>query len=80
MNPQVILQADIKHSIAQVWYSAHFDSHTYNKATAGKTARYGRALQDDAMALCGSPYFKISRRNWAKPALDFLARFEKGAL
>ena len=75
MTPQMILQADTKHGIAQSWYNAHFDNHLYNKATVGKSAEYGCALQDDAMALCGSPYFKVSRRNWAQSALDFLARF-----
>ena len=75
MNPRMRLQADIRHGNAQNWYNAHFKNHIYNKATMGKSAAYGCALQDDAMALCGSPYFKVSNRKWSQAALDFLALF-----
>ena len=78
MTPQMRIAADTKHGLAQNWYNAHFDNVAYGKATAGKGAAYGCALQDDAMALCGSPYFKVSSRNWAQAALDFLALFTSG--
>ena len=38
-------------------------------------------LIDDAMAICGSPYHRISRNNWPEAAWKFLAQFtlkEKG--
>jgi len=77
MNPQVQLQADIQHGLAQNWYNAHYDNHLYNKAIANKSPEYGCALQDDAMALCGSPYFKLSHRRWSPAASEFLAQFSR---
>ena len=60
---------------ATVKYSSRFFAHLYNAATKGKSTEYANALIDDALALCGSPFHKLSRRHWGEKALLFLDPF-----
>ena len=56
-------------------YHHRFDNDAYLRAIADKSVAYANALIDEALALCGHPYYKLSRRHWARPARTFLARF-----
>ena len=60
---------------AQNVYNMHFDNVRYTAATQGKSTQYANALIDEAMALCGSPYHKMSDRRWSTEAVAFLERF-----
>jgi hypothetical protein len=56
-------------------YHAHFNNVLYTKAIQGKTTQYANALIDEALALCGSPHYKVSFRNWSQEAIAFLKPF-----
>lgn len=60
---------------AQAKYNNRFDNVPYAKAIHGKSNRYANALIDDALALCGSPYYALSKRNWGADAIEFLRLF-----
>jgi len=60
---------------AQKVYNSAFDNHLYTMATQGKGTQYANALIDEAMALCGSPFHKMSNRRWSVKAVAFLERF-----
>lgn len=73
--------AIIKHSRTQeamTRYNRGYNNFLYQRAIAGKSATYGCALQDEALALCGHPAYRCSRRRWSKDAFRFLARFNNG--
>jgi len=57
-------------------YHARFNNDLYRAATKDRTCQYANALIDEAMALCGDPYFKLSYRNWSAAAEAFLAEFD----
>ena len=74
----MLIQEDIAREqmqTAMLRYHNHFANDTYRKATDGKTVAYANALIDEALAICGHPWYKLSRRHWAKLALAFLERF-----
>ena len=56
-------------------YNAAYSNTHHVKATQGKSTRYANALIDEALALCGSPYYKLSNRAWSVEAQSFLERF-----
>ena len=56
-------------------YHQAYDNELYTVATTGKSIEYANALIDEALALCGSPYYKLSRRQWSSNAIEFLKRF-----
>jgi len=56
-------------------YHARFNNVAYIAATEGKSVQYANALIDEAMAICGHPYYKLSHRRWAAEAQDFLKTF-----
>lgn len=56
-------------------YNGRYDNHVYSKATQGRGNAYANALIDEALALCGSPFYKLSNRNWGKDAQAFLSLF-----
>ena len=58
-------------------YHTHFDNDAYHRAVEGKSVAYANALTDEALALCGHPYYKLSRRHWARPAQSFLRLFRR---
>ena len=58
-------------------YHARFDNDAYRTAVEGKAVAYANALTDEALALCGHPYYKLSRRHWARPAQSFLRLFRR---
>ena len=58
-------------------YRQHQARHAYAKATKGKSVGYCNALIDEAMAICGSPYYGVTHRKWSSHALEFLAYFAK---
>jgi len=62
---------------ANQWYHAHFDNDAYRRAVEGKSVAQANALTDEALALCGHPYYKLSRRRWARPAQSFLRLFQR---
>ena len=47
----------------------------YLAATNGKRQRYCNRLIDDALAICGSPNYELSKTNYGQEALDFLNLF-----
>ena len=66
---------DDRHHRAMNVYHVHYDNKLYAKAIKGKSVRYGNALIDEALALCGSPFYKLSDRRWSAAAVAFLERF-----
>ena len=58
-------------------YHGRFDNDVYRYATEGKSVEYANALIDEALAICGHPSYKLSRRRWAQPAGAFLRLFPK---
>ena len=60
---------------AMAKYHAQFESYLFTAAIKGKTTEYANALIDEAMAMSGSPYYKLSNRNWSMKASAFLFRF-----
>jgi len=68
---------DEMHAEAMAKYNGRYDNAIYIAATEfpGKTVERILALQEDAMALCGSPYYHRSFLDWAPEELAFLALF-----
>lgn len=61
--------------------ATQYDPHVqalYFAATAGKSPRYAEALQDAALALCGSPFHRFDTRRWGEDALRYLEQFCEG--
>ena len=58
-------------------YHAHYHNDLYRDAVEGKSVEYANALIDEALAICGHPYYKLSRRRWAKPARAFLQLYKE---
>ena len=56
-------------------YHRGFVNDVYRSAVEGKSAGYANALIDEALALCGHPYYRLSYRRWAQSAQDFLKLF-----
>lgn len=63
------------HARAVEIYNACYDDGLYRRAIASKRAALISQLIDDALALCGSPYYRVSRHHWSEPARLFLMRF-----
>jgi hypothetical protein len=78
MNDTVELIADKQHELAMALYNARYDNALYSQATGGKSNGYANALIDEALALCGSPYYRVSRRNWGPEAVGFLSQVGGG--
>jgi hypothetical protein len=60
---------------AMTRYHAYYDNDAFRHATHGKTSVYANALIDEAMAICGHPYYRLSHRHWAGEAQEFLSKF-----
>ena len=58
-------------------YHSCYDNELYRKATEGKSVEYANALTDEALALCGHPYYRLSRRRWAEPARAYLKLYQR---
>ena len=56
-------------------YHCRYSNHAFTRATEGKSNAYANALIDEALAICGHPYYKLSRRRWAPAARAFLEHF-----
>ena len=56
-------------------YHARFDNAAFTRATEGKTSAYANALIDEALAICGHPWYGLSHRHWSAEAVDFLSKF-----
>ena len=56
-------------------YHEYFDSQAYLAAIQHTSVAYRNALLDEALAICGSPFYKLSRRQWSKAAQVFLMLF-----
>lgn len=61
--------------VAYTRYNTQYDNTFYKIATHKKTLKYSNSLIDEALAICGSPYYKLSRRRWSKDAINFLKLF-----
>lgn len=67
---------------AMKMYHAHYNNDLYREATrlsdgTEKAVGYCNALIDEALALCGHPYYKRSDRRWCSQAIDFLQCFAR---
>jgi len=74
--------ADKLHQIAMNRYNQKYNNNSFQVATNGKSSEYANALIDEALALCGSPFYKLSSRNWGSEAIAHLRKFvdnESGA-
>jgi len=56
-------------------YHRCYDNLLYSVAVHERSTKYANALIDEALALCGDPFYKISRRRWSKEAQEFLVKF-----
>lgn len=74
---QLLTLAHEKHQQSMRQYHARIGiaRHLYDKATAGTSMKYNLLPLDDAMALCGSPHYRVSNRRYSKQALAFLRVF-----
>jgi hypothetical protein len=61
--------------MAMLRYHSRFDNERYRTATDGKSVQYANALIDEALAICGHPWYRLSHRHWAAEAEGFLKRF-----
>ena len=68
-------EADEKFQAALDRYNERYENQVYLRATANSTTRQSVALQDEALALCGSPYQRITRRPHTAAQEAFLALF-----
>jgi hypothetical protein len=57
-------------------YDKCFQRPIYLIAIKNKSFSYANALKYEAMAICGSPHYKLSNRNWGNEAIEFLALFK----
>jgi hypothetical protein len=74
----MLVQDDIAQCQAQQAmkrYHSRYDNHAFIRATQGKTSMYANALIDEAMAICGHPYYRLSHRHWSGEAQEFLEKF-----
>lgn len=62
---------------ASVVYSRCYNNDLYHRAIKGRSVAFVNTLIDHALALCGDPHHKITRRRWSAAALEFLAQFER---
>ncbi len=62
-------------AVAMRRYHRRYVNTVYRGATDRKSVEYANALIDEALAICGHPQYKLSRRWWAEPALAFLRLF-----
>ena len=58
-------------------YQKYYDNVLYQVAIKGKSNRYANALIDDAFAICGDPFYQMSRRRYGEAAQAFLDAFRK---
>ena len=56
-------------------YHARYNNGAFTRATQGKTSAYANALIDEALAICGHPWYGLSHRHWSAEAVDFLSKF-----
>ncbi len=72
-------EMDKRHQAAVKRYQQCYNNALYQRATAGKRTqrRIVRAnkMLDEAMAMCGSPYYKVTYTKWTDAEIDFLAPF-----
>lgn len=65
-----------KHEQAKAFFESRKDLTTWTKATRGRGKSYKQALEQAALALCGSPYYALTRQRWSREAQTFLLLFE----
>jgi hypothetical protein len=75
MHQELRIFFDVRHDRAQNRYNARFDAIAWHIATKGKSLTYEKALKDQALLICGSPYRVANHRAWTNAAMDFLRRF-----
>lgn len=60
---------------AMIKYNLCYNNHVYTTATKDKSYHFANQLIDDGLALCGSPFYKLSNTDYSNKALDFLKLF-----
>ncbi len=70
------IQASNASKLASEKYNDRFNNVLYAEATKTMTSKYANQLIDDAMALCGDPFFSLTRIRWGAKAKAFLAQFK----
>jgi len=63
---------------ANCHYHQHYNNARFVGATYHRTTEYANALIDEALAICGHPHHRLSRRRWSAEAVAFLAAFADG--
>lgn len=53
-------------------YHRQHHSNLFDAAIKDKSNGYANALIDEAMALCGHPWYKLSHRRWGEKAKEYL--------
>jgi hypothetical protein len=74
----MLAQEEISQSqerVAMQRYHARYDNRTFTRATQDKTSAYANALIDEALAICGHPWYGLSHRHWTPEAVAFLRKF-----
>ncbi len=56
-------------------YHRRYYNAMFIAATHGKTSKYANGLIDDALAICGDPFYTKSNMRYCQEARDFLAAF-----
>ena len=56
-------------------YHARHNNVAFTRATQDKTSTYANALIDEALAICGHPWYGLTHRQWSADAVAFLKRF-----
>jgi hypothetical protein len=70
--------ADRQHDIATAFYNSRFDADLYRAATENTPPGFCNRLLDDALAISGDPFYKLSyTHNYSDAAKRFLAAFAK---
>jgi hypothetical protein len=65
-------------TIANTKYNKRFDNGLFTKAIQGLSVRTSNALIDEALAICGHPFYCVSNRKWSLAAIRFLTLFDEG--
>ena len=63
--------------MAMARYHSRFDNERYRTAIEGRSINYANALTDEALAICGHPYYRLSRRYCSAAARAFLEVFSR---
>ena len=76
LSPAIEKAADRRHDDATTIYQERFGVIAYIAAGHGKSNAQQNRLLDQAIALCGSPYYRLDRTcTWTAEEIEFLELF-----